>query len=352
MTLARTLEKPCFLITLAFLQLVFVAVMYRRGSSVLHGLFSASGENWDYAKAQDVYTNLTFFTPVMKEQQHYCPAKSPLLVGPLRVTLLTVPALRRVVKKNPYVKRGGLYRPPHCLARYKTAIIVPHRNREVHLRHLLYHLHPFLQRQQLHYRIYVIHQAGAQTFNRAKLLNVGVREAMKDEDWDCLFLHDIDLIPENDYNLYVCDETYPKHFSSAINKFNYRLPYWSYFGGVSAMTPEQYMKINGFPNTYWGWGGEDDDIAFRVKYAGLRMVRVPLHIGRYKMVEHKQDKGNEENNKRFDLLVRSPDKWREDGMNSLEYNLVSKRLMYLYTNVTVDIGPNPFSSEEKNGTAT
>ena len=39
-----------------------------------------------------------------------------------------------------------------------------------------------------------------------------------------------------------------------------RLPYWQYFGGVSAMSKEQFQKINGLPNSYWGWGGEDDDI--------------------------------------------------------------------------------------------
>lgn len=42
-----------------------------------------------------------------------------------------------------------------------------------------------------------------------------------------------------------------------------RLPYKTYFGGVSALSPEQYLKMNGFPNNYWGWGGEDDDIAVR-----------------------------------------------------------------------------------------
>lgn len=39
-----------------------------------------------------------------------------------------------------------------------------------------------------------------------------------------------------------------------------RLPYNQYFGGVSSLSKEQYLKINGFPNNYWGWGGEDDDI--------------------------------------------------------------------------------------------
>jgi hypothetical protein len=26
------------------------------------------------------------------------------------------------------------------------------------------------------------------------------------------------------------------------------------------MSKEQFQKINGLPNSYWGWGGEDDDI--------------------------------------------------------------------------------------------
>lgn len=39
-----------------------------------------------------------------------------------------------------------------------------------------------------------------------------------------------------------------------------RLPYSEFFGGVSGLTVEQFQKINGFPNAFWGWGGEDDDL--------------------------------------------------------------------------------------------
>ena len=54
----------------------------------------------------------------------------------------------------------------------------------------------------------------------------------------------------------------------------YRLPYSSIFGGVSSMTTKQFKAINGFSNSFWGWGGEDDDASRRLKHAGY-------HIGKY-----------------------------------------------------------------------
>uniref|UniRef100_A0A8C6YPI4 Beta-1,4-galactosyltransferase n=1 Tax=Nothoprocta perdicaria TaxID=30464 RepID=A0A8C6YPI4_NOTPE len=240
---------------------------------------------------------------------------------------------RMIIQKNPLVHSGGRYRPPHCLARYKSAILVAYRGQERYLRHFLYYLHPFLQRQQLSYSIYLIQQVGNGTFNRAKLLNVGVREAMKDEDWDCLLLHDVDLIPENDYNLYICDEYYPKHMASAMDKFQYNLPYKSFFGGVSALTPEHYMKMNGFPNTYWGDDGENDDIAIRIQLAGMKIVRTPSHLGHYKVMDYKEETEIQEPWRRKT--------WKDDGMNSLEFKLLSKKKHPLYTNITVDIGYVP-----------
>ena len=57
-------------------------------------------------------------------------------------------------------------------------IIIPYRDREEHLRELLGYLHPFLQAQNLSYRILVIEQIKGKPFNRAKLFNIGVAEAL------------------------------------------------------------------------------------------------------------------------------------------------------------------------------
>ncbi|KAG8146874.1 hypothetical protein E2320_013966 [Naja naja] len=345
--LRRFLDRPCTLALLIGFQFFFMAYFSFGGFRNLASIFGRdTSPTFDYSRRHDVYANLSLVfqlpaRPSTSRPLPYCPDRSPYLIGPLIVSFSQVPLLQQIQEKNPAVQLGGRYRPFNCESRSRTAIIIPHRNRETHLRHLLYYLHPFLQRQQLHYGIYIVHQAGNATFNRAKLLNVGVKEALKDEEWNCLFLHDVDLIPENDHNLYVCDRWNPRHVSVAMNKFKYNLPYYQYFGGVSALTPDQYMKINGFPNQYWGWGGEDDDISMRVRFRGMKILRPPVSVGHYKMVKHQGDQGNEQNPHRFDLLIRTYRSWSQDGMNSLSYKLLSKELLPLYTNITADIGTNP-----------
>ena len=57
---------------------------------------------------------------------------------------------------------------------------------------------------RLHYRLYLIDQGDQQPFNRGKLMNIGFVEAMKDFNWTCVVFHDVDLLPEDDRNLYTC----------------------------------------------------------------------------------------------------------------------------------------------------
>ena len=49
-------------------------------------------------------------------------------------------------------------------------------------------------------------------FNRGLLLNAGFKEAMRDYgDWDCVIFNDVDLLPEDDRNLYDCPVDQPRH---------------------------------------------------------------------------------------------------------------------------------------------
>lgn len=76
----------------------------------------------------------------------------------LRIEFSQAVDLKEVEKTNPEVREGGRYAPKDCKALQRVAIIIPFRNREEHLKYWLYFLHPILQRQQLDYGVYVIHQ--------------------------------------------------------------------------------------------------------------------------------------------------------------------------------------------------
>lgn len=263
-----------------------------------------------------------------------CPLVSPHLIGPLTVSK-SPPELEVMEKTFTEVKPGGKGCPTNCTARHRVAIIIPFRDRPKHLQTLLYNLHPMLLRQQIDYQIFVIEQKGSDAFNRAMLMNVGYVEALKERPFDCFIFHDVDLLPENDRNLYTCPEQ-PRHMSVAVDKFNYRLPYADLFGGVSAVSREQFRLVNGFSNVFWGWGGEDDDMANRIKAHGLHISRYPANVARYKMLTHKKERANP---KRYEYLKTGKKRFATDGLSNLQYELVDKQKPKLYTWLLVKLTP-------------
>jgi beta-1,4-galactosyltransferase 3 len=67
----------------------------------------------------------------------------------------------------------------------------------------------------------ILLQIGNGTFNKGRLMNGGFLEASKLFDFNCIFFHDVDLIPENYGNFYECGE-HPRHLSVAIDEHGYR----------------------------------------------------------------------------------------------------------------------------------
>ncbi|XP_069700107.1 beta-1,4-N-acetylgalactosaminyltransferase bre-4-like [Periplaneta americana] len=261
-----------------------------------------------------------------------CPPIPPNLNGPIKV-LKDSPSIKKLEEKFPMLEPGGHYHPQECQARDRVAIIVPYRDRAQHLSTLLLNLHPLLQRQQLDYGIFIVEQAGDGPFNRAMLMNVGFVEALKLYNYDCFIFHDVDLLPEDDRNLYTCPEQ-PRHMSVAVDVLRYKLPYPSIFGGVSAMTKTQFQKVNGFSNMFWGWGGEDDDMSNRVRHHGYHISRYPANVARYKMLTHRKQHANP---KRYEFLNTGRKRFKTDGLTSLQYERKELELGKLFTRVLVEL---------------
>lgn len=109
-----------------------------------------------------------------------CASRPPKLKGKLNnISDLSNSSWDDIANLNRKVDLGGKYTPSTCKPRHKVAIIIPLRGRESHLKTLLGHIHPILQRQEIAYKVFVVIQEDGELFNRAKLLNVGVSEAKK-----------------------------------------------------------------------------------------------------------------------------------------------------------------------------
>ena len=45
-----------------------------------------------------------------------------------------------------------------------------------------------------------------------------------------------------------------------------------YFGGIVSFSEDDMKRINGYPNTFWGWGGEDDEMQKRLETVNIKWV--------------------------------------------------------------------------------
>jgi len=235
---------------------------------------------------------------------------------------------------------SGYNKPIGCIARQRTAVIIPYRNREDQLKILLAHLNPILQRQQIDYQIFVIDQQGTTTFSRARLMNAGFLFVRENYDFDCFIFHDVDLLLETEEGLYKCSNKFPRHLSSSIDKYHYTVPWLGITGGVMAFTQSQYEAVNGFSNEYWGWGCEDDDMFVRIVDSCLHLEQADKRYYKYKMIVHQYEKsykGDSELDDYFRFKMASSANLRksQDGISNLGLDYYQMKINSTNSNRTI-----------------
>lgn len=169
------------------------------------------------------------------------------------------------------------------------AIIVPFRdihkaqNRAAHLHKFMPHMKAFLSKLKAQgkcadYHIYIVEQSNdGRKFNRGKLLNIGFDLACKGtyqkeksirKPHDVFIFHDVDLLPADRLGSYYTQvPTTPIHIARVWDRYSNND---KYFGGIVSFTKQSMRQINGYPNTFWGWGGEDDEMQKRCEALGIQ----------------------------------------------------------------------------------
>jgi hypothetical protein len=119
-------------------------------------------------------------------------------------------------------------------------------------------------------------------FNRGALLNVGARIAHKMKHEYVIF-HDVDLIPLSPIvPYYTAFPEKPIHIGKA---WDTKWQGDSFLGGVMSMSIKDIDRSNGFPNMFWGWGGEDDAMRNRLKKQGIEVLQPVMRTG-FKELPH------------------------------------------------------------------
>ncbi|KAK2153163.1 hypothetical protein LSH36_305g03072 [Paralvinella palmiformis] len=172
------------------------------------------------------------------------------------------------------------------------------------------------------------------------LKNIGFIESQKHANFDCVAFQDLDVLPENIFNLYQCRDK-PRHLMTALDTTDYNQiaghkveqsrmeKGTNLFGGVVLFKSTQFQMINGYSNLYFGWGSEDTDLMYRALSRGLTIERPNTLIGRYKEAKHTKDPNRPIRNQA--LHARCMYRFYDDGLSSLKYEVIEKQEHPAYT---------------------
>lgn len=212
-----------------------------------------------------------------------------------------------------------------------TAIIVPMRNREAHLQQLKNRYIALANKHRSLIRIVVAEQDDQERYNAGRSRNIGFAEAIKLNPSHVIF---------NDVDTWLRTDDIWKNMIRPPSQSQCKLLCYNAnerLNGVFSFLPADYIKTNGFPNDYDGWGPEDIVVYYRAMDANISVWRYPnSNRLRYKRtccdedVNHPRDKENLSN------LHAKFDQWKSNttGLSDLQYTITKQTTEQLSDYVT------------------
>jgi hypothetical protein len=206
------------------------------------------------------------------------------------------------------------------------AIIIPHRNRISYLNNLLDTINKLKKKDNHNFDLYIIDQNNYDKFSRGMLLNIGFYIANKNYDYDRYIFHDVDSYPSQElYDLYFSFLDYNIHYASPNLEYKYN--YDAFVGGVIGINGNDYKKVNGFSNIFFGWGGEDDSFYNRMVINNIKIFRPSK--GSYILEKHDEPMKNELNLKKQINILNDLKNWQRDGLIQVDSYFINYKYFEL-----------------------
>jgi hypothetical protein len=169
-------------------------------------------------------------------------------------------------------------------------------------------------------------------FNRGALLNIGTKYAEK-AGASYIIYHDVDLIPLSPLvKYYTAFPEEPIHIGTAY-KDKYAND--TFIGQALSISLKDAKKINGFPNQFWGWGGEDDAMYRRLKRHGINIIKPPISKG-FKVLEHIDTRkiADAKNMRKWEDLKEDTGR---SGLSNIQWKLLDEKRVGNIVKYTVEI---------------
>jgi hypothetical protein len=187
------------------------------------------------------------------------------------------------------------------------------------------------------FHIYVIEQSDdGNPFNIGKLKNIGFDIANKNKSvkYDNFIFSDIDTIPDYDLISYFINKfKYPVSLAIRGTRYMNNSQKKIFLGALLLFNKKQFEKVNGYPNNFYGWGGEDDALKCRFVSSNIDKFYYPKkgsiidleETENMKTINNVQEKKKMVvmENTKFEKLYEDLKSWEKNGLSNLNYKIIN-----------------------------
>ena len=182
-------------------------------------------------------------------------------------------------------------------------------------------------------------------FNRGQLANLAVKWVSDNlGNPKYVIIHDVDMLPDKTlFEQYLIEKNMSliPYDAATVAVYPFKLPIG---GGIIKLNYKDYQIINGFPNNFWGWGGEDNAIQQRCERMGIMVDHVTkgsiTHIDAQRTTNKDKmsylKKKKIKNMIKWELLEKDAIDFKENGYRQLNksdaviQNIIKKNIIPTY----------------------